>query len=299
RPLDFAPGTRWSYSNTNFLMLGRVVEKVSGVPYGTFLAQHILTPLGMRATVYDPAPGGQEMASGYTSVALGVPTPVPPEGAGWLGMAGALWSTPGDLLKWDLALVNGKVLDRDSYLTLTTPRHLADGRSTGYGCGEGVSDRGEAVVLSHAGAVSGFTASNTIVPATHSAIALLTNQDFGSLGDLRRAILAQLIPHVDVPEIRGPPALQAATAFLRQLQKGQVDRAALADDFSAYLTPERLAGARKTLAARISAVEVAGRAERGGMEVAELRFRVGARAAAALMYRTPDGKIQEFLVYEP
>ncbi|HVO35496.1 MAG TPA: serine hydrolase domain-containing protein, partial [Gemmatimonadales bacterium] len=46
RPLDFAPGTRWSYSNTNFLMLGRVVEKVSGVPYGTFLAQHILTPLG-------------------------------------------------------------------------------------------------------------------------------------------------------------------------------------------------------------------------------------------------------------
>jgi hypothetical protein len=90
-----------------------------------------------------------------------------------------------------------------------------------------------------------------------------------------------------------------ATALLSQLQKGRVDRAALGDDFSAYLTPERLAGARKSLAGRIADVQVASTAERGGMEVADVRFKVGARAAAALMYRTPDGKIQEFLVYQP
>jgi CubicO group peptidase (beta-lactamase class C family) len=299
RPLDFAPGTRWSYSNTNFLILGRVVEKVSGVSFGTFLDQHIFTPLDMRATVYDPAPGGPGMASGYTSFALGAPASVAPEGAGWAGMAGALWSTPSDLLSWDLALVDGKVLSPQSYRTLTTPRRLADGRSTGYGCGDGVGDRGETVLLTHGGAVSGFTAQNTVIPATRSAVVLLTNADFGSLGELNRAILAKLIPHVSVPAIRGAPALPTATALLSQLQKGQVDRAALGDDFAAYLTPERLAGARKSLAGRIADVQVVSTAERGGMEVAEVRFKVGARAAAALMYRTPDGKVQEFLVYQP
>jgi D-alanyl-D-alanine carboxypeptidase len=299
RPLDFEPGTRWSYSNTNFLILGRVVEKVSGVPFGTFLQQHILDPVGMRLTSYDPAPGGPAMASGYTSFALGAPTFAAPEGAGWAGMAGALWSTTGDLLKWDLALVDGKVLSPDSYHTLTTPRRLADGRSTGYGCGDGVSDRGDAVVLTHGGAVSGFTAQNSVIPATRSAVVLLSNQDFGSLGELNRAILARLMPRANLPVIHGASAPVTAAAFLTQLQKGQVDRAFLGDDFSAYLTPERLAEARRTLAGRVSEVRVVGTAERGGMEVAELRFKTGARAAAALMYRTPDGKIQEFLIYQP
>ena len=299
RPLDFAPGTRWSYSNTNFLILGRVVEQVSGVPYGTFLAQHILTPLGMSGTVYGPAPGGPGMATGYTSFALGGPTVAEPEAAGWAGMAGALWSTPSDLLKWDLALADGKILDAESYRTLTTPRRLADGRSTGYGCGEGVIDRGEAIVLTHTGAVSGFTARNMEIPATRSAVVLLANQDFGATADLARAIAAKLMPHVSVPVIHGAPAPAAIAAILAQLQKGQVDRSALGDDFSAFLTPERLAGARKTLAGRISGLEVVNTSERGGMEVADARFTVGRRSAAALMYRTPDGKIQEFLVYEP
>jgi len=299
RPLDFQPGTRWSYSNTNFLILGRVVEKVSGVPFGTFLGQHILGPLSLRATVYDPAPGGPAMASGYTSFALGAPAFTAPEATGWLGMAGGLWSTPSDLLTWDLALVDGKVLDHDSYRTLTTPRRLLDGRSTGYGCGEGVSDRGEAVVLTHGGAVSGFTAQNTVVPATRSAIVLLANADFASLGELNRAILAKLMPHVNVPVIHGAPAPVTAAAFLTQLQRGQVDRAALGEDFSAFLTPERLAAAKKSLTGRISEVQVTGTAERGGMEVAYVGFKTGARAAEALMYRTPDGRIQEFLIYQP
>ncbi len=299
RPLDFEPGTRWSYSNTNFLILGRVVEKVSGVPFATFLDQHIFTPLGLRATKYDPTPGGPGMATGYTSFALGAPAPVAPEGAGWAGMAGALWSTSSDLLTWDLALADGKVLNGEAYRILTTPRRLADGRSTGYGCGDGVSDRGDAVVLSHGGAVSGFTAQNTVIPATRSAVVLLSNQDFASLGDLNRAIVAKLLPGGMAPRISGAPANITAAAFLEQLRSGQVDRAALGDDFNAYLTAERLAEARRTLAGRISEVQVAGTAERGGMEVAEVRFKTGGRAASALMYRTPDGKIQEFLVYQP
>src|SRR5438067_10038619 len=97
RPLDFEPGSRWSYSNTNFLILGRVIEKVSGESFGTFLQRRIFTPVRMTHTRYDPPAGDSTMASGYTSFALGPPMPATPEGAGWAGSAGAIWSTPTDL----------------------------------------------------------------------------------------------------------------------------------------------------------------------------------------------------------
>jgi len=162
-----------------------------------------------------------------------------------------------------------------------------------------VNDRGNAIVLSHGGAVSGFSALNAFVPATKSAVTLLTNQDFGDLGPLASAILRKLIPQMSVPAIHGPPPLAAAQAFLAAFQRGQVDRATLGDDFSAYLTPDRLAAARRSMAGRITDLAVGGTSERGGMEVAQLSFKVGGRPATALMYRSPDGKIQEFLVYRP
>ena len=127
------------------------------------------------------------MAHGYTSFALGAATPAIPEAAGWAGSAGAIWSTPTDLLTWDLALVDGKVLSDESYRTLTTAHRLPDGRSTGYGCGEGVNDRGEAVVLRHGGAVSGFVAQNTVIPVTRSAVVLLANTDFAAIDELNVA----------------------------------------------------------------------------------------------------------------
>ena len=263
RPLDFDPGTRWSYSNTNFLILGRVIEKVSGQGYGSVLSQRILTPVGMQHTQFEPTAGGPNMASGYTTFAFGPPFAAKPEGRGWAGTAGAIWSTPTDLLTWDLAMIGGKVLSGDSYAILTTPRRLTDGRSTGYGCGEGVNDRGPAVVLEHGGAVSGFVAENIVVPATRSAIVMLANTDFGSLDSLGRGILEKLLPHTDAPTVSGPTAQVAAQTFLTGLQQGHVDRSTLGDDYSAFLTPELVAQAQKSLRP-ISAVEVRDIGERGG-----------------------------------
>jgi len=297
RSLDFDPGTRWSYSNTNFLILGRVIEKVSGQSYGDFVTQRIFTPVGMSHTQFDPPAGGPAMASGYTTFALGPAIAAKPEGRGWAGTAGAIWSTPSDLLAWDLALISGKVLGTDSYRILTTPRHLTDGRSTGYGCGDGVRETGPAIVLSHGGAVSGFVAQNTVVPATRSAIVMLANTDFASLDSLEKAILDKLLPHVDVPTINGPTAVAAARTFLTGLQQGRVDRTTLGDDYNAFLTPELVAAGHTSLSALgpITDVTVAHTAERGGMEVADIHFKTARQAARALMYRTPDGKIQEFL----
>ena len=107
RPLDFDPGTRWSYSNTNFLILGRVIEKVSGQSYGSNLTQRILTPVGMQHTQFEPTRGGANMASGYTTFAFGPPFPAAPEGRGWPG--GNRWR---DLVDADRSLDVGPRRDR-------------------------------------------------------------------------------------------------------------------------------------------------------------------------------------------
>lgn len=298
RQLDFEPGTRWSYSNTGFLILGRVVERVSGEPFGSFLDRRILQPLGMRRTRYEPRRDDPALAEGYTGFGLGAPQPAVDEGEGWLAMAGALWSTPKDLLAWDLALMDGKVLSAASWRTMTTPRRLADGRSTNYGCGQFVRDRDAALVLTHEGIVAGFNAWNAIVPATRSAVVLLANADFGVSRPLREAILAKLLPpeEEEIPAVKGPPAQEAAMALLRQLREGKIDRDTLGEEYSAWLTPERMASALPK-AGEVSEMEVVDVYERGGMEVTKLHFRIGTVPAEALLYRTPDGKIQEFLFY--
>src|SRR4029077_14572539 len=111
-----------------------------------------------------------------------------------------------------------------------------------------VNDRGPAVALSHGGAVSGFVAQNTIIPATRSAVVMLSNTDFSPIGALNQQLVQMLLPRgVDVPAIAGATAVDAAKKFLTDLEKGSVDRATLGEDFSLFLTADRIAAGRKAL----------------------------------------------------
>ena len=301
RPLDFAPRSRYSYSNTGFLILGRVIERVSGEPFGTFIDKRIFAPLKLTRTVYEPAttPTTADMAQGYTSFGLADIIRAEPEARGWTGSAGAIWSTPTDLMTWDLSLLDHTILTPASYAVLTTPQRLTDGRSSGYGCGESVNDRGLALVLSHGGATSGFVAQNTVIPATRSAVVLLSNSDLSPIGELNQALIAKVMPRSpDVPVIAGLSAVEAARKFLSDLEKGTVDRSTLGADFSAFLTAEKVAAARRALNAMgpISKLRLAGVRERGEMEVATVQFDLGSTTAVGLMYRSADGKLQEFLI---
>ena len=94
--LDFEPGSKYSYSNTGYILLGRVVEQVSGESFGAFVARRIFKPLGMANTVYEPGPSDSRLAKGYTTFALSEPEEIGPEAKGWIGAAGGIFSTPTD-----------------------------------------------------------------------------------------------------------------------------------------------------------------------------------------------------------
>jgi D-alanyl-D-alanine carboxypeptidase len=299
RPLDFAPGTRYSYSNTGYLLLGYVTTMVSHKPFGQSLDERLLKPLGLTHTRYEPTRGDPGLAEGYTPIGLGPAEPSIPEGKGWIGAAGGIWSTPEDLMRWDLALMDGKVLKPQSWKFMTTPRALTDGRSSAYGCGQALRDRGPVLVLTHGGGVSGFGSRNAFIPATRSAVVVIANADWagGVLDTIQEAVLAKLMPVAEAPKVNGPPAQDVALEMLRQIRSGTIDRQLLADEYSAFLTPARVKAMAQSLveAGEVSQVEAASISERGGLEVSTVRLMVGKTPIRTLMYRSPDGKIEEFL----
>jgi D-alanyl-D-alanine carboxypeptidase len=320
RPLDFEPGSRYSYSNTGYLILGRIVEKVSGETYGDFLTRRILKPLGLIHTAYEPDPQGPACAQGHMTFWLGAPEAVPLEGRGWVAAAGALFSTPTDLAAWDLDLIGGKVLKPESFKLMTSPRRLNDGGVSNYGCGLAVGDRGGTAVLSHNGAVNGFYALNVVVPSTRSAVILFSNlSSYSDVNVVYNQLAALVLPKVEptpapapapkpkpaapaaktgIPAISGPPAAEQAKAFFRALQEGRVDRRGLGEEFDVFLKDAFIAPAAARLQGygEPAAAVVESIGERGGMEVSTTRLVFKSGVLKVLMYRTPDGRIQQLFI---
>lgn len=268
------------------------------MPFAEFLKQRIFDPLGMDHSRVAEGAFGPGMAQGYAAFALGAQQPAGPEGRGWLGGAGAIRSTPLDLAKWDLALMDGKLLKPESWALMTTGRELPGGRSTDYGCGLAISRRQGRTILAHSGAVSGFFAQNALAPSSRSAVIVLSNCERG-IGGLKNQILDLLLEDpVTLPTVSGPPAAEAASRFLRELQNGKIDRNRLGAAYARFLGADETAAAARRLKplGRPRKTEVIGSHERGGMEVTETRFTFKSTTLVALMYRTPDGIIQEYLI---
>ena len=297
--LDFEPGTRWSYSNTGYIIAGRMVERAAGVPIRQLFEERLFKPAGLTHTSYAPA-DTPALATGYTSFALGNPERAAREPEGWLYTAGGLYSTAADLARWDLALIEGKVLKPESWRVMSAPRLLKNGRSTDYACGLAAGEREGEVLYGHSGAVSGFLAFDTFVPRTRSAVVLLVNGDDVDPRPIHRHIVDLLLEdEIPPPKIDGPPPREAALELLHQLQRGRIDQKALGEEFAFYLNPARLSGATEHLAAlgEPQSVEVESVHERGGMESSVLRFHFASETIRVSLYRTPDGKVQQFLLY--
>ncbi|HEX9220614.1 MAG TPA: serine hydrolase domain-containing protein, partial [Gemmatimonadaceae bacterium] len=118
KPLDFEPGSRWQYSNTNYTLAGMVVEKASGMPFFQFVRTRILQPAGLTSPAdFDVSPRAAN-TTGYVRYGLGPLRPAPDAGSGWMWAAGELAMTASDLAKWDICLIRHCLLSPQSYREL-------------------------------------------------------------------------------------------------------------------------------------------------------------------------------------
>jgi CubicO group peptidase (beta-lactamase class C family) len=169
RPLDFAHGSRFAYSNLGFLVLGRVVELASGMRYEQFVTRNLLAPLGLADTAFEPG-GAPRDAVGYTNRRGGIRL-APTMDLRRANACGGLWSTTADLVRWEQALFGGRVLGPAALAEMTTPA-IGD-----YACGIHHRSSPGREVLYHTGRTRGFESVLGWYPQDSVAIAILTNLD--------------------------------------------------------------------------------------------------------------------------
>src|SRR5262245_33319246 len=187
KPLEFEPGEKWNYSNSGYVLLGYLIEKISGQSYSDFVQQNIFTPLGMKDSGYDSNSAIiAHRASGYSPSGHG------PDNAGFVHMtipfsAGALYSTTEDLLRWEQGLFGGKVLTPASLAKMTTPF------KQDYAFGLAVETRNGVKRISHGGGIQGFNTFLSYYPDDKLVVVALANingpvvdQLAGKLGSVAR-----------------------------------------------------------------------------------------------------------------
>jgi hypothetical protein len=177
-PYDFNPGEKWLYNNSAFFLLGHIIGKVSGKPYGEYLKETFFDPLQMTNTgVHTSKLNLQNEAKGYTKE-NGEYKPATNWDMSWAGGAGALYSTVEDLYKWDEALFNGKVLQEKSLKAALTPVLLSNGKkpdNASYGYGLAIGDYRGQDVVEHSGGLHGFLSQLARYPEENVTVVILTN----------------------------------------------------------------------------------------------------------------------------
>jgi D-alanyl-D-alanine carboxypeptidase len=169
-PLGFTPGSLYSYSNSNYFILGSVIETVTGITYANYLAADIFTPVGLSQTSYLQPP---DSAAPYN------PGPVP----GLIAdpslpfAAGALWSNVENLATWDAALLNGKVIPASLFTLMVTPPSVASsgGGTSDYGMGWVRGSEAGHPFIWHNGETSSYTAFNGVFLDDGFSVIVLTN----------------------------------------------------------------------------------------------------------------------------
>jgi CubicO group peptidase (beta-lactamase class C family) len=302
--VDFEPGAKYSYSNTGYTILGRVIEKVSGKPLGVFLRERLFLPVGMTTASFEPETDGLIMdgarAQGYRALGIDGSELAPPEGRGWLNGAGGVWASANDLGKWAMALMEGKLLDAKHLELMTKPRLLNNGKKSNYGCGLTVREVNGEVVWGHTGSISGFHANLTMVPRTKTVVVTLANAEHLDDGKLHREVvgLAQKEPS-SIPTVNGLKPVEQAKILVAELTKGEIEAKNLGEEYKVFMTPERQGAYSRKLKelGEPKSVQVASQHERGGMEVSMLRlvFKDGTVLLGSL-YRKPDGTVEQFLL---
>jgi len=297
KPLDFDPGTKWQYSNTNFLIAAQIVEHVSGEPIYTFVKEHILTPLNMTSTVnYDAGNMTEQDPTGYMRYGLGPLRKAKPEGSGWMSGAAELAMTPRDLAAWDISMINESLLSKESYRQLETEVLLKSGVGTHYALGVAVGMMNGHRMISHSGEVSGFTADNIVFPDDSAAVVVLTNQMAASAA----GTIARRISHLFFTTQDKHTAMrteQAQKIFVG-LQHGNIDRSLFTSDANAYFSQQALEDFKSSLGPLGEPKSFVQTSEhkRGGMLERSFRVVLQDRVLRVWTYQMPNGKLEQYQI---
>ncbi|PZP61986.1 MAG: serine hydrolase [Pseudoxanthomonas spadix] len=184
-PLDFAPGTRHAYSNTNYILLGLAIERVTGADYWQFLQDEILGPLKMGDAGPRRAGDRRLIAQGHLyQDGRWLDPPITAPGSAWA--AGGLLASIDDMARFAVALDQGKLLPPGPLHEMWRDTRLADGGSAGWGAGWELADGGQ--VVGHGGGTAGFTGYLRHVPALRRTVVVLINRagDIGPQGIAER-----------------------------------------------------------------------------------------------------------------
>lgn len=186
RPLEFPPGERWAYSNSGYILLGYIIEKVTGQPYDQFLRETILAPLALDDTGYDQtAEILPHRARGYSRQSKTL------RNAAYLDMtiphaAGAMYSTVEDLYRWDQALYTDMLLPAAAREVLFTPV------KNNYAYGWGVREQFGRTMIGHGGGINGFSSFIARYPQDRTTVIVLSNVEQGNAGQVARDLAAIL-----------------------------------------------------------------------------------------------------------
>jgi D-alanyl-D-alanine carboxypeptidase len=303
KPLDFDPGTRWQYSNTNYVLAGRIFEKASGQQLMPFLKEKLFDPLGMTTAGDCSVDKTPEDAAAYTRYALGPARPALREGAGWYFAAGELCMTPSDLARWDSAFLHKRILSAQSYAEFTKEVLLKEGDYTHYALGLQLGQHNNIPVVYHGGEVSGFLTLNQVFPTREAAVIVCSNEDSIELISPVANELANWVLKLQNGNSDGPGSaeeLQQVRSILEGLQKGLVDGALFSSDMIFYFNPTAIRDIQSSLSplGPLKSVTRTRERLRGGMTFRAYNLQFEKKSLILTVYLTSDGHYEQFLIME-
>lgn len=320
KPLDFEPGTKWQYSNTNFQMAALIIEKVTGQTLHDFLFTNVIAPLKLQGVLDLDTDRAKLQVRGYERHAMGPLRPAILEAPGWYTGDGGLAMPVATLMQWDESIVHRKLLKPASYDEMTKPFILKDGTDSHYGLGVFVQTRNGKRIMSHSGEVGGFVSNNVVDLDDDVAFAALTNVEGPGAGPATNALVPILLPDVarkpaatnpaPPPEARSvplqplvdPAVAEKASAqvktILADLQKGELNRDLFTGDANFYFNATTVADFMTSLQplGALQSVSQTSESLRGGMVFRTYEAKYANQTLSVDTYTQKDGKLEQFLV---
>jgi D-alanyl-D-alanine carboxypeptidase len=219
-PVDVAPGSRWSYSNTNYTLLAMLVERVSQQPYDQAIVTRLLEPAGLRSLrPCRSIPDGPDDALGYVwdgtrNVAAA------PENMEWIRGDGGFCGTATDLARWTQLLSTGRIIRPEQYAQMTEGARLDSGAIVEYGFGLALARPDDMRKISHGGAMRGYSAQAAYYPERATTVVVLTNRGDVRADAIERAITRAVLERPRPARAAVPLPPEARAAFVGEYDIG-------------------------------------------------------------------------------